>query len=1141
MIYSIKQSSCYHFFETCFGKFLWFSSSMSHLQSSQNHKSESVPKPDGQESVEMQIDIHLMDLVDKIDPAIVFIGLLYVANYRLPLLNNLNLDICHRLLESLLDYIKQYDDAFLVFTYFCKFPNFLQAISEVNLPFLTKKLHLQSRLEAFRPQVVYVLQQIQLLPNINPNDLLPDFNLLKESEILQITSLPPMSILPPQLLYTDKSVDRLLTMYNISQDTGLSANQYSQHLSFYGPNILPAPPKPSLFSMFISQFKDFMVLLLIVVIIIEASLQSWDAASILFAVVVLNVIIGFVQEVKANRAMLALTNQQSTKCIVFRNKIQSEINANEIVPGDIFLLNEGDLIPADGRVIVCNNIQVDESILTGESLPIAKSIEAIRNNKQRVPVNECHNNVFMMTLVAKGSATILCTRTSIYTEMGRISNAINTAKQPPSPIQVKLGRLGMVLAALAISLCALFIVIGISWGNKIEEVIKFGMVLAISAIPEGLVAVVTVTMALGVSRMANRNAIVRKLPIVETLGSLTCICTDKTGTLTVGKMGLQLLVTPSRIIQFMNTSINPADDKIEQYSMDANGSISVELLKSGKRTPLNVGEATDESVLLASFVMSCNSTSSIVQDKDTKQFVGIGDATEIPLMATSSKLKLPNNWFRDLGFNKSKEYPFDSDRKLMSTLYDNVLLVKGAPEGILSKCTHVINSSAFLDLSSLTSANDLTRLVSRSIELTSEMKLKWIENSNNMASRGLRVLGFAVRILDNVTNETELSSIESELTFVGFCGLIDPPKNGVKQSISTCHSGGIEVIMITGDHINTAMAIANELGIKGRGMRGIDVESLKDDELIKLEPFPSIFARTTPEHKLRIVRALQSKGAIVAMTGDGVNDASAIKQADVGICMGISGTEITKQAADVILANDDFNTIVVAIEEGRRVFDNILKFIIYLLSCNSAEIFLILMSAVINVTLPYTTNSTLWANIIADIPPAMSLGIEPVEFGIMNRKPRNPTSHVLQKHVIVTILVQGIMLSSITFTVYLYSLKIEGLQQSVSQTIAFSSLTTMQLVQSFLSKSTSKSVFKSGITSNKWMLFAFGLSFALMIMGIYVPVLNTFLTLVPIDGYAWLKIGICVIVQLFLSEVIKLAIRKYTKKDYTVVQSIELA
>ena len=842
-----------------------------------------LEKIDGQESVEMQIDIHLLDLVDNIDPSIVFAGLLYVANYRLPALKDMDSELMRRLLELLLEYIKDYDDAFLVFTYFCKFPSFLQAISNVNLFYLRKKLLLQSRFELFRQQTVYILQQIQGLPNIVIKDLIDNVDLLKESEMSQITSLPPINILPPQLLYTEKSVDRLFSMFKVDKE-GLSEEQVEKNFKFYGSNELPKPPPISKFKMLIDQFKDFMVLLLIVVVVVELGFQEWDAAGILAAVVVLNVAIGFIQELKANKAMQALSNLAVPKATVLRQGQKQEILASLLVPGDIIMLTEGDLIPADGRVIESNNLQVIEAILTGESLPISKSNKEIRNANQRVPIGECSGNVFMTTLCAKGTGKVMVTRVGDATEIGRISSAINHAETPPSPIQRKLDRLGMILVALAIFLCILFVVIGVSYGNDFLETFKFGMVLAISAIPEGLVAVVTVTMALGVSRMAKRNAIVRKLPIVETLGSLTVICSDKTGTLTVGKMGCSILmpITQNGYAFANPTSLDPKDSELKEYSYRESDVGHFDLKSSLNSVPVTIkNDELQSNAALLTTMMVCALcvNSSISYDKEKNCYVGLGDQTEVPLVAASLKLKMTLEMFeKQLNFTKISENPFDSERKLMSVVYrcpqiDSILLVKGAPESVLMK------SSFYFHPSSIATINDfISNLVSMQQVMTPEIRKKWIENSNQMASFGLRVLGLALKL--NNGNE------ESELCFIGFCGLIDPPKDGVKESIAKAKSGGIKVVMITGDHIMTATAIAKQIGIinpliedENRSMRGHEIDALREDELKKLKPFPRVFARVSPDNKLKIVQALQSRGEVVGMTGDGVNDASAIKQA----------------------------------------------------------------------------------------------------------------------------------------------------------------------------------------------------------------------------------------------------------------------
>ncbi|CAJ0882113.1 15854_t:CDS:10, partial [Entrophospora sp. SA101] len=794
---------------------------------------------------------------------------------------------------------------------------------------------------------------------------------------------------------------------------------------------------------------------------------------------------------KANKALEALQKLTVPKARVIRDGEQSIIDSNQLVPGDIVILEEGDSVPADLRIVESSNLELIESILTGESVPTSKNIKKIMTKTRNLPLGDCKGNAFMSTIVAKGRGKGLVVRTGDETEIGKISAAITSVPRMRTPIQKKLSKLGIWLVNNA---------------YRRETV---------SVVPEGLVAVTTVTMAIGVIRMAARCAIVRTLPAVETLGSVTVICSDKTGTLTEGKMGpCELWTADNSIYSFT-----------EPTSLDPNKAQKGGFSKS--------------------------------------------------------------YWENNHNFLKVHEKPFDSERKLMSVVYkinkdssssspsqkkeENknkfLVLAKGAPEELLRKCTHYMaeikssnnNNAEIFD--AISEDNYSSPLTEEFVDLISDQ-------SSRMASKGLRVLGLALKSINTFTvnnneneddkiitekenvnmeddknnipiNDGDNDNIESEsntstsnhhlegkdeennLIFIGLIGLIDPPKKAVKESIRICKLAGIKVIMITGDHIATATAIATD----------IELDLLSDEAISELNPFPTVFARVSPDNKLKIVKALQNLKNIVAMTGDGVNDAPAIKAADVGVAMGLSGTEITKQAADIILSNDDFSTIVAAVEEGRRVFDNILKFIVYLLSCNSAEIIIMLICAVINLDLPFTTIMILWANIIADIPPAISLGVEPVEKDIMKRKPRNPNAGVLDLYATTILITQSFVMALLSFGVFIIALSpIEHIELADARSLAFATLTSMQLIQGFFSRTLYESVFKTGFFTNKWMIVSVVGSFIALLLGIYVPGLREWLDLTPVPAFGWAKIAICVIIQLIISELGKFIGRMYRDK-----------
>ncbi|KAF1807697.1 hypothetical protein FB192DRAFT_1270721 [Mucor lusitanicus] len=903
-------------------------------------------------------------------------------------------------------------------------------------------------------------------------------------------------LLPPQALYFDRSIDKLMRMYPESRlDTGLSSAAIASLHQHYGYNQLPDPPKPSAIKMLWAQLTDFMVLILLVAAVVEAAERDFNSMSVLIAVIVLNTIIGFSQEWKASKTLNALMNLAVPKARVMRDGKQDLIASQDLVPGDVVVLEEGDAVPADLRLVDVSQLQVVESILTGESLPVMKSTSAIKARTRRIPIGDCKGNAFMSTTVARGRAVGIVVRIGQDTEIGRISAAIQQGSlhKSKTPIQKKLGRLGKQLVLLSIVLCLLVVAIGLAWKKDIKHMLNVGLSLAVSVIPEGLVAVTTVTMALGVRRMAANHCIVRTLPAVESLGSVTVICSDKTGTLTEGKMGVSELWTGDDVLYKFtdSTSLDPEKGDILHSNVS----------------------------LLASAHSSSSTLVNSSLEKDKTPFTNESTntlATETTIVCCSSPPPPP-------GYQRLHEQAFDSERKLMSVVYqhgdEHIMLCKGAPEELLRKCTYYYDASS-QQLVPLQDDSSFSKRVS--------------QESSRMASRGLRVLGLARKSCCPV-DENHDSTDEHELTFIGLIGLIDPPKQGVKEAIQTCQEAGIHVMMITGDHVKTATAIATQLGIfdpdhldKNRAILGQELDLLSQDAIIALDPFPCVFARVSPDNKLKIVQALQQRGELVAMTGDGVNDAPAIKCADVGVAMGgEAGTEITKQAADLVLLDDNFSTIIEAVEEGRHVFDNILKFIVYLLSCNGAEIFLMLMCAIANLETPLTVMMILYANIIADIPPAMALGVEPAEVGLMKRKPRNPNQGVLTRVTWLIIFVQSMLIAVLTVAVYVVSLQCFHYSIASAQSLAsaFATLTTLQLLHSFLSRSILQSVFVAGVFGNRWMVVAFIVSFSCLLIGIYAPGISSWLGLSFVDGFSWCMILVCCMVQITVIEIEKLIIK----------------
>ncbi|KAL0076999.1 hypothetical protein J3Q64DRAFT_1770100 [Phycomyces blakesleeanus] len=992
------------------------------------------------------------------------------------------------------------------------------------------------------------------------------------------------ALIPPQSLYFDRSVEKLLAMFSHSDpQNGLASASVASLRDHHGPNRLPDPPRPNALYMLWLQLTDLMVIILIIAAIIQCAEKEFNSAAVLLVVIVLNTIIGFSQEWKASKTLNALMNLSVPMAQVIRDGEQQMIGSEDLVPGDVVVLEEGEAVPADLRLIEVSQLELIESILTGESVPSSKSTDAVKAKSRRIPLGDCIGNAFMATTVARGRGKGIVVRTGVQTEIGKISTAIQkgSKRKTKTPIQRKLARLGLYLVALAVVLCALVVVIGIAWKKDVKTMVNIGLSLAVSVIPEGLVAVTTVTMALGVRRMATKHCIVRTLPAVESLGSVTVICSDKTGTLTQGKMGTselwtadnalyrftkstsmdpsqgQILIEPAelrrRMIHVRRTAPSygspMADNRLPNESQTVP---DYSALRTHPLDPTNPSAYTSHLFYALMVAGLCNN-SSIVLDEETGEYTPIGDPTEIALTVAAQKAGLgPAYWSQQV--TKVFERAFDSERKLMSSIYASTdsnksknindtsnevyVLCKGAPEELVDRCSMFMASADDKPASSTTTRSPQTAY--QAVPITEEFAALVADESSRMASQGLRVLGLGVKTAkltqgwkDTASIESEPSLSEDELVFVGLIGLLDPPKQGVKEAVQVCQEAGIRVMMITGDHVQTATSIAAKLGIYQQGVPGMcrailgrELDLLSEDALLELDPFPNVFARVSPDNKLTIVNALQQRGELVAMTGDGVNDAPAIKAADVGVAMGIAGTEITKQAADLVLLNDNFATIVAAVEEGRHVFDNILKFILYLLSCNGAEIFLMLICAIANLETPLTVMMILWANIIADVPPAMALGVEPKERDLMKRSPRNPKMGVLTKVSWTIIFFQSLMMAALTIGTYVLSLRVYNYTIEDARSLAFATITTIQLLHSFMSRSSLQSIFKTGVLGNRWMVGAFFISAGFLLLGIYAPGISTWLELTPVSGKSWIMIVVCVAIFITFVECEKWIVRK---------------
>ena len=946
--------------------------------------------------MEHQIDIHVADLVEAIENTDITVidilqGLKYVSDYRVARgkMPNLDAELMDRLANGLLHQTnrkkgnlmnqKPTEEAELAFRLVIDFianvSEFRTAVGKYSAPDLQHRLRIDRRCQPRcsdeqRTMAATLLGLLTLrFPQFKDwRDLVVegehhDIEKLME-EFPQQFSKPEIpladTVYPPPALYFDKNSLALAEMFTSSTETGLSSDQVEAFRKHYGNNVLPQPKKSSLLKMIWTQLIDFMVVILIVVSIVEFALKSYEEGIVLMLVVVINVIIGVYQEHKATKALEALLTLTVPKASVIRDGKQQIMGAEELVPGDLVVLEEGEAVPADLRLCDVAQLDIVESILTGESLPVSKSVRTIRKKTRNLPLGDCKGNAFMTTTVSRGRGRGIVVRTGLKTEIGKISQAISSATTVRTNIERKLTQLGRWLVFISIALVGVIVLIGVAYRRDAKDMVLIGISLAVSVVPEGLVVVVTTSMALGVKRMAGLHAIVKKLPSVETVGSVTVICSDKTGTLTEGKMGAQQIWTSDNFSYQIScsTSPDPNNGEIQRTVSEKITDAMKTNTLSAKHEGIPVKRSIDEMPgNLATSLLVCSMCNNSNLNQEGSEWKSIGDPTEVALLVAGMKGGLSRDFFAAQGVSKISEFAFDSDRKMMSSIYCGTepsqldqysawILAKGAPESITKHCV------SYLDVSDSKGFRFLNEFPVKKID---DQFVEYLsQQSAQMASSGLRVLALAIRKVSKsdataIAASNKAALAETELSFVGLIGLIDPPKAGVKASVSTSKKAGIRVIMITGDHVATATAIAKDLGIldpnnpeECRAMKGYEIDLLSEDQLAEQKPFPVVFARVSPDNKLKIVRALQKKDHSVVMTGDGVNDAPAIKQANVGVAMGIAGTEITKQAADIVLANDDFTTIVVAVKEGRQVYDNILKFVVYLLSCNAAEVFLFL-------------------------------------------------------------------------------------------------------------------------------------------------------------------------------------------------------
>ena len=885
---------------------------------------------------------------------------------------------------------------------------------------------------------------------------------------------------------------------------GLTTEEARKRQEKYGLNELKAKKKKSLFQKFIEQFKDFSIIVLIIAAIVSGAVgiaqgEGITDTIIILIVVIVNAIIGVTQESKAEKSLEALQKLTDHASKVIRNGQITVVASKELVPGDIVVLDTGDYIPADLRIIETINLKAQEASLTGESVPVEKTTEKI--DEEQIGIGDRINMLFSSSLVTYGRGKGIVVETGMTTEVGKIAGMLDMAEEQETPLQQKLNKLGKTLGIAALVICVFIFVIGLIQGKEPIHMFMTAVSLAVAAIPEGLVAVSTIVLAIGVQKMVKKNAIVKRLPAVETLGSSTVICSDKTGTLTQNKMTVEKIF------------INNETKELEKYKKNTNDEDIKKLVYAN---------------------MLCNDT------KISNDGTLTGDPTETALVDMAFKLDFDPSIYDQMP--RIQEIPFDSDRKLMTTVNElngkYFVYTKGGVDELLKNCTSYLDNGE--------------------IKQDLENYVKVIRKQNeNMAKEALRVLACGYKEIDHKPTKEEMKNIESNLTFIGMVGMIDPAREEAKKAVQKCKTAGIKTVMITGDHKITATAIAKKLGIlenEEEAITGLELEQMSDEELEKNVRKYSVYARVSPEHKVRIVRAWQKNGEIVAMTGDGVNDSPALKTADIGCAMGVVGTDVAKEAADVILTDDNFATIVSAVEEGRRIYDNILKVIQFLLSSNVGEIVVLFLATLftplfakwfgitdishLEILLPI---HILWINLITDSLPALALAFDPANEDIMKRKPTKPNQGVFTKGMSWRVIYQGMMIGLLTLAAFVIGLAttnepINGLSLDrskieVGQTMAFVTLALSELVHVFNIRDNKKSIFKTNIFNNSKLILAIIASAALMIVILAIPGLRNVFSIPVLPTKNIVELVILIFAPLVIVEIFKLFKINTTKDE----------
>lgn len=874
-------------------------------------------------------------------------------------------------------------------------------------------------------------------------------------------------------MWYSKSIEEVLKEFNVNASVGLSEEEAKARLEKHGPNTLKSQQRKSILQLFIAQLNDWLIYVLFAAVIITIFLGEYIDAVIIILVIILNAVLGVIQEVKAGNAIEALQKLSSPKALVKRDGQIKEIVSDQVVPGDILIVDAGRFISADIRLIETANLQVEESAMTGESVPSEK--DALLIHDEKTPLGDRENLAFMSTIATYGRGVGVAIATGMNTEVGNIAKILEGEEESKTPLEIRLNNLGKTLGKIAIGICLFMFIISLVQGRNLAEMFLVAVSLAVAAIPEGLAAIVAVVLSIGVTSMSKRNAIIRRLPAVETLGSVNIICSDKTGTLTQNKM---------TVVKYFNVK----------------GEISVERDKANS--------VDEDAKMLASTMILCS-------DATWDNGKGTGDPTEIALLMFGDDLGIDRNTLNAQN-KRVAEYAFDSERKLMSTLTEEngkyKVNTKGAIDNILKICNQVLVDG-------------------QPVTLTDEHRIQFKKATENMSDQALRTLGAAYKPVDGIVEPEEM---EKDLILIGFVGMIDPPREEVKQSIALAKDAGITSIMITGDHKNTAFAIARDLGIADRpeqAITGLETDEFNEEEFSSRIADLRVFARVSPEHKVRIVRALKSKGNIVSMTGDGVNDAPSLNAADIGVAMGITGTDVAKNASDMILTDDNFATIVSAIEQGRNIYNNIKKSVVFLLTSNLGEVITMFITILIGWEAPLLATQLLWINLITDSLPAVALGMDPGDPDVMKEKPRNPKENFFSGGAGWNILLGGALMAAITIIAFWYGHYEHGYSPTddnvpenileYARTMAFMTIISCQLFFALAVRNSKKSIFSIGVFSNKYLAGAIVLGFLLQLAVIGIPFMQHAFKLQMLDMKGWIMIVVLGLIPLIFIEVYK--------------------